>query len=159
MVPSLRLSEPRAAAALAGLLSLFMLVAAAHAQSPAFTTKGPDAEPASPRTAKPDPLDPRAPVPALRHESRLKPSVSAAEETRISWREANDTVARIGGWRVYLREAQLPEAPATSTTPATSAAPAASAPAALAPQPAAAPNAKPASPPASQGSRHGHQHP
>lgn len=163
MVQPLRLSEPRAAAAVALVSGLFMLVTAAQAQSPALSapspnnTSSPGAVPASPRTAKLDPLDPLAPVPVLRHESRLKPSLSAAEETRVSWREANDTVTRIGGWRVYLREAQLPEAPAGSTTPA--AAPAPSAPAAAAPQPAAAPNAKPAAPPAGHGSRHGHQHP
>lgn len=26
-----------------------------------------------------------------------------------SWREANDTVTRIGGWRAYLKEAQTPD--------------------------------------------------
>jgi hypothetical protein len=28
-----------------------------------------------------------------------------------SWREANDTVNRIGGWRAYAREAKPPESP------------------------------------------------
>ena len=51
-----------------------------------------------------------------------------------SWREANDTVTRIGGWRSYLKESQTPDAPEptkpsvpgepTGTTkPATSVAP------------------------------------
>lgn len=31
-----------------------------------------------------------------------------------SWREANDTVTRIGGWRSYLKEAQAPDAKTTT---------------------------------------------
>ncbi len=53
-----------------------------------------------------DPLDARAPVPAVVYRSSLaaaKP-ISAA----VSWREANEQTARIGGWRVYAREAQQP---------------------------------------------------
>lgn len=30
-----------------------------------------------------------------------------------SWRESNDTVGRIGGWRTYAREAQQGQAPGT----------------------------------------------
>ncbi|MFC5500166.1 hypothetical protein ACFPOE_21670 [Caenimonas terrae] len=45
------------------------------------------------------------------------------EPKPIPWREANDTVGRIGGWRAYAREAQGATA---STAPAP--APAASAP-------------------------------
>ncbi|MFC7421718.1 hypothetical protein ACFQNF_17795 [Iodobacter arcticus] len=30
------------------------------------------------------------------------------EQTLTPWVEANDTVARIGGWRVYAKEAQMP---------------------------------------------------
>lgn len=36
----------------------------------------------------------------------------------VSWREANDTVGRIGGWRAYAREAQ--GAPAQPASPAAS---------------------------------------
>jgi len=48
-----------------------------------------------------------------------------AEAEPIGWREANDTVARIGGWRAYAREAAAASpAPASatnasSTTPGT----------------------------------------
>jgi hypothetical protein len=39
-----------------------------------------------------------------------------------SWKDANDTVTRIGGWREYLKEAQRPaqpsSAPAVPATPA-----------------------------------------
>ena len=38
------------------------------------------------------------------------------DETVGSWREANDNVGRIGGWRTYLREAQQPDAPASAPT-------------------------------------------
>ncbi len=71
----------------------------------------------SQRPAKPDPLDPKARVPALVYESALKPLRPRAEEKPVSWREANDTVARIGGWRVYAREAQQPD-PAPGNAPA-----------------------------------------
>jgi hypothetical protein len=56
-----------------------------------------------------DPLDPKAAVPAMRYESSLKPERPAAADKPLGWREANDAVARIGGWRVYAREAQHPE--------------------------------------------------
>ena len=36
------------------------------------------------------------------------------EEEIISWRDANETVRRIGGWRSYLEEAARPEQPALS---------------------------------------------
>jgi hypothetical protein len=69
------------------------------------------AEPAA-TTGKPDPLDAKAKVPTLRYESSLKPgAAAAASEKPVSWREANDSVARIGGWRVYAREAQQPQPP------------------------------------------------
>jgi hypothetical protein len=45
-----------------------------------------------------------------------------ADEPLVPWREANDTVGRIGGWQAYAREAQgaaTPAAPASS--PATAA--------------------------------------
>ena len=71
------------------------------------------------RKPSPDPLDPQASVPALRYESSLKPSLRPADDKPLSWREANDTAARIGGWRVYAREAQQPEpAPEAATMPA-----------------------------------------
>lgn len=33
------------------------------------------------------------------------------DEQMVGWREANDTAARIGGWKAYAREAQQPDAP------------------------------------------------
>lgn len=37
------------------------------------------------------------------------------DEKIVSWKQANDNTARIGGWRAYAREAAEPT-PATSTT-------------------------------------------
>lgn len=49
------------------------------------------------------------------------------DDEPVPWREANDTVGRIGGWRAYAREANEPASagPAVTTIPA---APAASTP-------------------------------
>lgn len=69
------------------------------------------AQPA-PAAARPDPLDPQAKVPALKYESSLGAPRRSVDDKPVPWREANDTVARIGGWRVYAREAQQAEAAA-----------------------------------------------
>jgi hypothetical protein len=66
-----------------------------------------------------DPLDPRAVVPAVVFVSSLSALKPTREDT-LSWRQANDTVTRIGGWRVYTREAQQPDEPAApAATPST----------------------------------------
>ena len=80
------------------------------------------AQTASSAAVRSDPLDAKASVPLLRHESSFAQYRRLSDEKLISWREANDAVARIGGWRVYAREAQQAE-------PASPAAPTASAPA------------------------------
>ena len=54
------------------------------------------------------------------------------EQPVAPWRQANDTVRDVGGWRAYAREAQaqapapapVPASPASSAAPAASAAPA-----------------------------------
>lgn len=65
--------------------------------------------------ARPDPLDARADVPALSYRSSFSRFRGLSDDKPLSWREANDAVARIGGWRVYAREAQQPEAPHPAT--------------------------------------------
>lgn len=75
------------------------------------------------RAAKPDPLDSNASVPALAYESSLSRFRRPGDEKPVSWREANDSVARIGGWRVYAREAQQPD-PAPAEKPPGAATPA-----------------------------------
>ena len=67
-----------------------------------------------------DPLDAKTHVPALSYRSSFSRFRAFGDDKPVSWREANDAVARIGGWRVYAREAQQPEA-----TPSGQAAPAA----------------------------------
>ena len=115
MVPSLFVP---ALLRLPGLAALALAALTAQAEAPS-------------RSPRPDPLDPQASVPALRYESSLKPDLRSAADKPLSWREANDTAARIGGWRVYAREAQQPEPvvkPSSSAASALRVVPAASAP-------------------------------
>lgn len=106
-----------------GAVSLALAFTEVNAQSP---------------TPRADPLDPQASVPAARPPEALRRYRPASTPDAGGWREANEQVARIGGWKTYLREAQAPEAPAASP---------------------AAPPARPASAPAA-GPRQpgGHQH-
>ncbi len=90
------------------------------------------AQPGVPSTRS-DPLDPKAGVPPLSYQPSFSQYRRLDDGKPISWREANDTVTRIGGWRVYAREAQQPDA-------AASAAPSASAPAARPASPTSAPH-------------------
>ena len=76
------------------------------------------AQPAA-TAARPDPLDPKASVPALSYVSSFSRYRLLGDEKPVSWRDANDNVTRIGGWRVYAREAQQPDpAPAVPAAPA-----------------------------------------
>ena len=79
------------------------------------------AQPAA-TAARPDPLDPKATVPALRYLSSFSQYRLLGDEKPVSWRDANDTVTRIGGWRVYAREAQQPD-PAPAAPAASAAVP------------------------------------
>jgi hypothetical protein len=107
--------------ALPSLLFTLLLAAQAQAQSPASTG--------------PDPLDPKAQVPSVSYESTFAQFRRIGDDKPMTWREANDAVARIGGWRVYAREAQQPDpavaeksaAPAQAHASAPASAPAAAA--------------------------------
>ena len=90
------------------------------------------AQTASTAAVRSDPLDANASVPPLRYESSFAQYRRLSDEKLISWREANDTVARIGGWRVYAREAQQTE-PMREPMPAAQAMPPASSPQRMAP--------------------------
>jgi len=72
---------------------------------PAQGAGSPTAAPAT----RADPLDAKASVPALSYRSSFARYRAFSDDKPLSWREANDAVARIGGWRVYAREAQPPE--------------------------------------------------
>ena len=80
-----------------------------------LATLAAQAQPAA-KAARPDPLDPKASVPALSYESSFSQYRRLGDEKPVSWRDANDTVTRIGGWRVYAREAQQPD-PAPAAKP------------------------------------------
>lgn len=78
---------------------------------------GPTASLAAPSTSSPvaaDPTQPQASVPATTYRSAFTRYRPLADITPIPWREANDTVTRIGGWRAYAREAAQPEAAASA---------------------------------------------
>ncbi|MDO8252322.1 MAG: hypothetical protein Q7T78_21765 [Rhodoferax sp.] len=92
----------RSPCVLPSLLFTLLLAAQAQAQSPAGT--------------RPDPLDPKAQVPSVRYESSFAQFRRIGDDKPVAWREANDAVARIGGWRVYAREAQQPD-PAAAEKP------------------------------------------
>jgi hypothetical protein len=61
-------------------------------------------------------------VPAASYASPLAGYRRLGDDKRVSWKDANETVNRIGGWRVYTREAQQPDAagsaPAAGAVPA-----------------------------------------
>lgn len=82
-----------------GLVLISALPGLSAAQSPA---------PASPASAVTQASSP----PAFR--STMDGYQPYTEESTVNWKEANDTTARIGGWRAYAKEArqaQAPEAP------------------------------------------------
>ena len=134
IVIPMRRCVPCVPCVLSSLLFTCLLSAQAQVQSP---------------TTRPDPLDSKAKVPAVRYESAFAQFRRIGDDKPVAWREANDAVARIGGWRVYAREAQQPD-PAAADKPAAPAQAAA---------PASAPAAKPLpSGPAGPAGPAGHKH-
>jgi hypothetical protein len=65
-------------------------------------------------SAAADPLDPKAPVTAPTHRSAFDNYRRHDDVKPQPWRQANDTVERIGGWRSYAREAAQPPAAASA---------------------------------------------
>lgn len=102
------LASPALRRLAAGLLALSALAVMAQ---PATTTR-----PA-------DPLDPQARVPAPAYRSPFPVGKGTAEDKPVSWQTANETVGRIGGWRVYAREAAQPPVAAPAAQPAATARP------------------------------------
>ena len=66
--------------------------------------------------SRPDPNDAFAAVPAAQYRSAFDAYRFMRDETVLPWRDSNDLVGRIGGWRVYAREAGSNEAPSTGQT-------------------------------------------
>lgn len=72
---------------------------------------------AQPAKARPDPADAQAAVAPLAYRTSLadyRKATDAAPPTASAWRDANDTVERIGGWRAYAREAAASAAAASA---------------------------------------------
>jgi hypothetical protein len=69
------------------------------------------------RPSVPDPLNAEARVPAVIHRSAIASHRSAADQPVGSWREANETVNRIGGWRTYAKERAVDANSTAPTTP------------------------------------------
>lgn len=70
-----------------------------------------------PATAQPVPASASAPAPAdaaLPFHSLSEDYEPYSDQKLIPWREANDNVGRIGGWREYAREAR----PQSGSSPA-----------------------------------------
>ncbi|MBU1330431.1 MAG: hypothetical protein KJ884_16555 [Gammaproteobacteria bacterium] len=65
----------------------------------------------------PDPLDAQATTPPVHYQSPLKGYQGFSEQPQYDWREANDLVGRIGGWRTYSQEPYAQE-PGTQRAPA-----------------------------------------
>jgi hypothetical protein len=63
----------------------------------------------------PDPLDAEATTPALDYQSPLSAYQGLADQPLQGWREANELVGRIGGWRTYAQEPW--EQPAAADAP------------------------------------------
>ena len=93
-----------------GCVSTLLLLAA-------FPLQAQGVAPAPAASVKADARDARARVPAATHVSPLATYRMLGDTKIRPWREANDEVERIGGWRTYLREASSADAPASSATP------------------------------------------
>ena len=78
--------------------------AGARVPEPAAEARMPR-EPALDSRAAREPTDAQAVVPPIRYESPFTGYRGYRDERVGSWRDANDTVGRIGGWRAYAREA------------------------------------------------------
>ena len=72
----------------------------------AAQAQGAGSPPTAP-AARPDPLDAKASVPALTYRSSLAHYRGFSDDKPLSWREANDAVARIGQAIRVLQSATL----------------------------------------------------
>ena len=107
-----------------GIGATMVFAGVAYAQHDHAMPVAPQTLSASATTPSAPPIALGAPVP-LRFESVLSRYKPMTDQKLGSWREANDTVTRIGGWRTYLKESQAPEVTESSVpvAPAKPAAP------------------------------------
>ena len=76
----------------------------------ALTLLGPLALAQAGRTSgRIDPTDPSAAVPSVAYRSSFSGYRQRGDEPVAPWKQTNDLVGRIGGWRVYAREARQPD--------------------------------------------------
>ena len=52
----------------------------------------------------------------LQYKSAISGYQAYTDQKILSWREANDRVERIGGWRAYAKEAHAPDTTRTEST-------------------------------------------
>jgi hypothetical protein len=66
----------------------------------------------------PDPADPQASVRPLVHRSTLAGRAAPDHPELADWRAVNERVRAVGGWKAYLKQAQMPDpAPASPASP------------------------------------------
>lgn len=92
---------------------LLFCAALAQAQTQTQTQTHPSAH-------RPDPNDPKVLIPVTPYQSSFQSYRKLREEPMLSWKESNDLVGQIGGWRVYAREAAESGAPAQAPSPTNS---------------------------------------
>jgi len=71
----------------------------------------------SPQAPQSDPLKADAPAPTLVYQSAFSQYQALGNGKLMSWKEANDAVGRIGGWREYARQARQPQTPDAPAAP------------------------------------------
>ena len=94
------------------LLAVSLWATQATAQTPAIAAEKPVAAPAVADAAPPP------------FRTALEGYQRYTEEKTVNWKEANDTAARIGGWRAYAKEASQKQVPGGPAKPDSAAAPA-----------------------------------
>jgi hypothetical protein len=88
-----------------------LMAASAALALPVFAQNTAPAAQVSTATSKRlDAADPRVTVPPLVYSSVLQGYRPNVEVEVGSWKDANNNVGRIGGWRVYAKEARQPDA-------------------------------------------------
>ena len=91
-----------------------LIAASAALALPNFSALAQNATPAAPSSAsapkRPEASDPTADVPPLVYSAVLQGYRPNVEVEVGAWRGINDNVGRIGGWRVYAKEARQPDA-------------------------------------------------
>lgn len=73
----------------------------------------------APAAGRASPLDATADVPAVTYDSAFARYRPHADQALRPWKDANDNVGRIGGWRSYAREAAQQETTAAPDPKAT----------------------------------------